>query len=232
MQARVHACTTRSITHERNEDRAVVDRAVLACTAEVEHTDVEGPTIVAVLDGLGGHPAGDVASEFAGRLLAEAEVPTDPAGTTALLQRADVALQDAMRDVPERFGMGTTAAVLALDGDGHAMVASVGDSSVWQLTAGDGLSQLTATDRAEGSLIRQCLGAQGEFLVEPHTARIRLAPGDRLLLATDGLTDVVAPAGIEAALRDDVEHAAQRLLDQVEEAGRPDDVTIVVVHTA
>lgn len=231
MQARVHACTVRSRAHERNEDRAVVGDAVLASTTEVERTDVTGPALVAVLDGLGGHPAGDVASEYAGRLLAEAAFPADESGTGQLLQQADVALQDAMRDVPERFGMGTTVAVLALEADGHAMVASVGDSSVWHLAGDERLARLTVSDRDEGSRIRQCLGAGGEHLVEPHTDRVRVAAGERFLLATDGLTDVVPPEHIEAALRDDVEHAAEKLFSQVDEAGRPDDVTIVVVET-
>jgi PPM family protein phosphatase len=231
MQARVHACTTRSRTHERNEDRAVVGDLVLASTVDVEHSEVEGPAIIAVLDGLGGHPAGDVASEFAGRLLAEAEFPADEDGTTELVQRADVALQDAMRDVPERFGMGTTVALLALEADGHAMVANVGDSSVWRLADGERLARLTVSDRDEGSRIRQCLGARGEYLVDPHTDRVRVAPGERFLLATDGLTDVVPPELIEAALRDDIEHAAENLFAQVDESGRPDDVTIVVIET-
>lgn len=230
MQARVHACTTRSRTHERNEDRAVVGHAVLASTVDVERAHVEGPTLIAVLDGLGGHPAGDVASEFAGRLLADAAFPDDEAGTSALLREADVALQDAMRDVPERFGMGTTAALLALDADGHAMVASVGDSSVWRLTEGERLAQLTVSDRDGGSRITQCLGAGGEYLLEPHTDRFPVSAGERFLLATDGLTDVVPPDHLEAALRDDVEHAAEKLFSQADEAGRPDDVTIVVVE--
>ncbi len=231
MQAHVHACTTRSATHDRNQDRAVVGDAVLASTADVEHREVGGPAIIAVLDGLGGHPAGDVASEVAGQMLASADVPGGEDGTSQLLQRADIMLQDAMRDRPERFGMGTTVAMLALGANGHGTVANVGDSTVFRLADGGHLDQLTVTDRAAGSTIRQCLGATGDYVVEPHAFRIELSPGELYLLATDGLTDVVPLPDIEAALRRDPAHAVEVLHAAVDEAGRPDDVTIVVVET-
>ena len=58
---------------------------------------------------------------------------------------------------------------------------------------------------------------------------VQLAVGDRLLLATDGLTDVVAPDTITRLLRDEHPDPIGRLLEAVEQAGTPDDVTIVIV---
>lgn len=226
MQAIVHACTRPSGTHTENEDRALVGDTVLAATTD--HGDRLGaPAVLAVMDGLGGHVAGHVASDLTARLVANAEIPRDEQSAAELVQRADVALHDAMRDQPDRFGMGTTIALLALN-DGDAIVANVGDSSIWKLTD-DEFTQLTVSDRAMGSTIWQCLGASTQG-VEPHVGRTSLADGDRLLLASDGLTDIVPPETIEAALRKDVDHAIERLGELVDEAGVPDDLTVIVAE--
>jgi PPM family protein phosphatase len=223
----VRAGTRRSETHDRNQDRVVLGSTVLGDDPQVRTGRLDGPALIAVLDGLGGHRAGDVASQLAGQQFAEAEVPTDEAAVTALLDRADQALHDAATRDTRYVGMGTTAAVLAFGANGSAaLVANVGDSTVWRLSA-DGLHELSVSDRAFGSTIYQCLGA-GSHGVQPHVQRIEVRQGDRLLLASDGLTDVVSEDTIAAMLRDDTD-VVERLIETVEAAGPPDDVTVVVV---
>lgn len=226
MQTDVWVHTHRSLAHRVNEDRAVVDGSVLAATSSAEHQRVTAPAVLAVLDGVGGHAAGDVASDLAAKLLASADVPQDEEDAAALLKLADRTLHDAMRTDPSLSGMGSTAAMLALNGD-DAIVASVGDSSVWHLT-GDRLSSLAASDRIGTSGIVQCLGAGSG--VSPHVNRVRLQVSDRLLLATDGLTDVVPAEVAGPLLASDVRTAADRLLTLVEQARLPDDVAIVVAE--
>lgn len=147
---------------------------------------------------------------------------------TAVLARADRLLQDAARVEPERAGMATTAAVLVLADDrGRVLVGNVGDSSVSRLGP-DGLRAVSVSDRGTGHAIRQSLGGRGHPGPTPHVDALEMGVGDRLLLATDGLTDVIGAEAIEATLRDERREPAARLLRMVEAAGAPDDVALVV----
>jgi PPM family protein phosphatase len=226
VQLDVWVATRRSLTHTTNEDRAVVGEEVFADTPTVEHRSVSSPTLLSALDGLGGHAAGDVASELAAKLLAASDVPRDEGDAADLLRLADRTLHDAMRSDPERDGMGATVAMLAIDGD-RAVAANVGDASAWRLRDGQ-FEALSITDRMGRSGVLQCLGAHDG--VSPHVRQVELATGDRLLLASDGLTDVVPPEVCEARLGERVEDAAQELLTLVERARLPDDVVIVVAE--
>jgi serine/threonine protein phosphatase PrpC len=218
--------TRRSRRHERNEDRAVVGPDVVAEVEQVERRRLTTPALLAALDGLGGHSAGDVASELAAKVLAAAEVPTDEAAAAALLELADRTLHDAMQADPSRDGMGATVAMIAIDGD-SAVAANAGDASCWRSRDGR-LEVLSVTDRLGGSGVLQCLGAHDG--VTPHVREVALEVGDRLLLASDGLTDVVPHEVLEATLAGDVSGAAAELLHLVEAAQLPDDVTIVVAE--
>jgi PPM family protein phosphatase len=226
VQLDVWVATRRSLAHTTNEDRAVVGEEVFADTPIVEHRELTAPTLLSALDGLGGHAAGDVASELAAKLLAASEVPRDEDGAAELLRLADRTLHDAMRSDPQRDGMGATVAMVAIDGDG-AVAANVGDASAWRLRDGT-LETLSVTDRMGRSGVLQCLGAHDG--VTPHVRQVDLVPGDRLLLASDGLTDVVPAEVLQVHLDERVEEAAQELLTIVEQARLPDDVVIVVAE--
>jgi PPM family protein phosphatase len=224
VQLEVWIATRRSLAHTANEDRAVVGEEVIAEAPEVERRSLRAPTLLAAVDGLGGHQAGDVASELAARLLAGADVPTDGDAAAQLLELADRTLHDAMRADPRCDGMGATVAMLAVTDDG-AVAANAGDASTWRLRDG-ALEELSVTDRMGGSGVLQCLGANHG--ITPHVRDVTLVAGDRLLLASDGLTDVVPEDVMARDLDEDVEGAAQRLLTLVEKARLPDDVTIVI----
>ncbi len=227
VQVAVQACTRRSRRHERNEDRATVGVDVLSATAGVEHWSLRAPALITALDGVGGAPHGELASDLAARALSSAEPPHDEASATALLERADRILLDAGEVDLTRKGMATTVAALVVPADGEpAVVVNVGDTLVAHLGPA-GLEELTTSDRLNGGIF-QSLGGRDDPGMRPHARSLHLAVGDRLLLATDGLTDVVPVGTLEQILRDEPE-AASRLLELVEEADTPDDVTIVVV---
>jgi PPM family protein phosphatase len=226
VQLEVWIATRRSLAHTENEDRAVIGAEVISDASVVEHRSLSSPALLAALDGLGGHTAGDVASELAGRLLASAEVPRDEAAAADLLELADRTLHDAMRAEPSRTGMGATVAMVAVNGE-EAVAANAGDASAWRLREGK-LEALSVTDRMGGSGVLQCLGAHDG--ITPHVRQVSIEPGDRLLLASDGLTDVVPHEVLERCLGEEIDDAAQRLLTLVERARLPDDVTIVVAE--
>lgn len=226
MELEVWIATRASLTHTENEDRAVAGAEVFDEISGVEHRRLPLPSLLAAVDGLGGHAGGNVASQVAAKLLAAADIPTDEASATSLLVLADRTLQDAMQSDPGLQGMGATVAMTSVL-DGTLIAANVGDSTAWRYRDGR-LEALTVSDRLGGSQIAQCLGANTELA--PHVKTADLRPGERLLLASDGLTDVVPETLLEQLLAGPAEDVVPHLLDRVEQARVPDDVTIVLAE--
>lgn len=203
--------------------------------------------VFAVADGLGGHPAGDLASATAvSRLRAvlvagktavgagdtEAAAPPDE-GVPEPGHRLVSALQAAHEAVLDRagsdralWGMGTTVVLAEIAGD-EACVAHVGDSRCYLLHDGR-LRQLTR-DHGFGGYLTQALGLEGG--IEPDVATVRCGPGDVLLLCTDGLTNMVSDADIARLLAraSDAQEACDALTAAALDAGGVDNVTTVVV---
>lgn len=188
-----------------------------------------------VADGMGGHPAGDVASRIAVEVL-DAELATppgpDPKPLAAGLEAAHRAILSAAHEDRSRAGMGTTAVAATITSDPLRLaLAHVGDSRAY--LASDSLRRLT-TDHTQGGLfgrtLTQALGVPDA--IEPESVRVDLTAGDRVLLCTDGLTDLVDDDDLATLLADasSVEEACDRLVDAALEAGGHDNVTVVVVE--
>ncbi len=169
-----------------------------------------------------------------------------------VLEAVDATCQLASRRVYEAGerrelrGMTTTVAAI-LVGGGWAFVAHVGDSRVWLLRSGS-LSQLTEDHSMVNELVRNAQLTPEEAAmsryrsvitravglhptVQPDTLAIELWPGDRLILNSDGLSDVVSPEDIaRLGSIDDVDEATHRLLTEALDAEAPDNVTVVLVE--
>lgn len=190
--------------------------------------------VVAVADGLGGHPAGDLASRTATASLQQtvSETPPPDGEATAAwlvdsLLTAHRAVRAAAADDDELTGMATTA-VLGVVGDRELWLAHVGDSRAYLLPAADELRAITR-DHGLGGYITQALGL--DRTVEPDVAHVELGPGDRLLLCTDGLTNMVADKDIGRLLGEDgVDRASDALVEAALDAGGVDNITVVVVE--
>lgn len=218
-----------------------------------------------VADGLGGHPAGDIASRMAVQEVADRMRDLDPDPTQPDLndveavpraamdlvrfavQQANSAIHSAGHRFPVVSGMGTTfAAVLIMRA--FAIVAHVGDSRVYRLREGE-LRALTEDDSmaaeymrtlgaaADPEIVRQhegtltrCLGAFPEVQVTMRAER--RMPGDVYLLCTDGLWTTVPHEQMARILFEspDPVLAVQRLVDDANAAGGPDNITAVVVR--
>lgn len=226
MELEVWIATRASLTHTENEDRAVAGDEVFDDISGIEHRRLRVPSVLAAVDGLGGHVGGNVASQVAAKLFAAADAPTDEAEATSLLQLADRTLHDAMLTDPDLRGMGATVALTSVL-DGTLIAANAGDSTAWRYRDGR-LEELTVSDRIAGSRIGQCLGATGDLA--PHVQTADLRPGELLLLASDGLTDVVPETVLEQLLAGPPADAIAELLERVVQARVPDDVTIVLAE--
>lgn len=192
-----------------------------------------------VADGLGGHVAGDVASRIAvasiDRALDAAALGTSddlPGRLVEVLVGAHEDVVSHARDNPDQHGMGTTAVVAHVSDDGRSVaLAHAGDSRAYVLRGDADLQRLTADHVSPGLLGRaltQALGTQGS--VSPDGAAFDLGAGDRLLLCTDGLTDMLDDRRISRLLATgSVREACDGLIRAALDRGGVDNVTVIVV---
>jgi len=187
--------------------------------------------VYAVADGMGGHPAGDVASAVAIARLKDVLADydgSDPAATVGnALEEAHAAVLAASADDPARYGMGSTVVAALVTSDG-AWVGHVGDSRCYVLASGEELRPVTE-DHGAGGYLTQALGL--ERGIKPDVAQVPLAAGDRLLLCTDGLTNMVDDARIAGILGDvdGAQAACDALTAAALDAGGVDNVTLLVI---
>lgn len=205
------------------------------------------PPLYAVADGMGGHAAGEVASEIAIQTLV-ANAPETPDGDD--LARAVVAANHAViRAAAEgigRKGMGTTMTAAMLVGK-RLVVAQVGDSRAYLLHEGAlqritrdhslmadlvESGQITAEEarvHPQRSVITRALGSDPSTL--PDIYEMNVAPGDRLLLCSDGLSGMVDDSLLESTLErvKDPQRCAAALVNEAISAGGHDNVTAIVV---
>jgi serine/threonine protein phosphatase PrpC len=136
-----------------------------------------------------------------------------------------------MQVCPAYLAMGTTVAGLHI-GDGSAVAFNVGDSRVYRLTAGR-LAQISVDDRSPGGELTGSLGGALRFAdVDPHVVKLPLEAGDVWLLCSDGLSDLVEPEEIAAALDGGTGAAAAQLLELALTAGGHDNVSVIVARVA
>lgn len=178
-------------------------------------------------DGMGGHPHGEIASELAVSLLA-VMLPalTKVADLRPMIAAIHDRLQSVMESHEELDGMGTTiVGVVWLDR--RLIGFNVGDSRLYRFTA-DALEQLSIDDSIDHALT-QCIGGSYRDVPVPHVCEWIASPGDRLLLCSDELTDMVDHEQIHRIITSDSDDPAQALVDAALTAGGHDNVSAVVV---
>ena len=211
-----------------------------------------GPYVALVADGVGGAAAGEVASAtvaYVVSAIARLRRDQDPATVIAdAIEAARESLQVGIDADLQRAGMATTLTVLATDGRTVAL-GHLGDSRGYLFRHG-GLQQVT-TDHTyvqqmvEGGqltpdaarhhpwrnvVLRSLHGGPLEVGQEPDIVILDLVPGDRMLLCSDGLTDLVDDRRISDLLHvPDPETAATRLVGEALGAGGSDNVTCLVL---
>ncbi|MCA9539076.1 MAG: serine/threonine-protein phosphatase [Myxococcales bacterium] len=206
--------------------------------------------LVVLADGMGGHPGGQLASELAVRTLTDVLGPRTPPANPerraqfigAALVRANMALRRRAPRDPQR-PMATTALVFWCAAH-HAAFGHVGDSRLYRLR--DGLcAPLTLDHNAFGETLRAGLeppaGPPSHLLsralglretVRPDVGWCTLRPGDRYLLCTDGLSDVLSEDDLAAILADATSpaEAVQELVETALLEGGADNITAVVLE--
>ena len=206
-----------------------------------------GPRLLAIADGMGGHAAGEVASKIViGTLepLDEDRPIADLIGAMRdAVADANAALADSVDHDADLEGMGTTLTAIRFAGARIALV-HVGDSRAYLMRGGQ-LSQITHDDTYVQSLVdsgkltpeeashhprksvilRALTGAE----VEPDISIREARRGDRYLLCSDGLSDVVTASTLLDTLSEGTpQGCADRLIELALRGGGPDNVTCIV----
>ncbi|MFP5252493.1 MAG: PP2C family protein-serine/threonine phosphatase [Actinomycetes bacterium] len=205
------------------------------------------PHLLVVADGVGGAARGDIASSTAVQILRRLDEPP-PADTAEALagaiHRAHDRLAELVDEDPELDGTSTTITAALFDG-ARITVGHVGDSRGYLLRDGT-LSQLTKDHTFVQSLIDEGRITEEESRTHPHRNLILravdgvhdadpdlfavdLAPGDRILLCSDGCSGVLDPDRIADILgTGSVDYAVVELVRAALEAGSSDNVTVIV----
>jgi serine/threonine protein phosphatase PrpC len=221
-----------------------------------------GPVVglFAVADGMGGHEGGEIASKMALQVLAAQAMrhvllPT-MAGelvldedVAALLRKATIAANDAVFLARQKRDndMGTTLTT-ALVREERLFLAHVGDCRAYRWNA-EGLQQLTTDHSVVASMIAEGRAAPEEIYSHPHrsviyrcvgdkptvevdTDMLPLAPGDRVILCSDGLWEMVRSEGIEDVMlqEPDPQAACDLLVKHANLAGGEDNISVIVVQ--
>jgi serine/threonine protein phosphatase PrpC len=216
-----------------------------------EDSAYAGPRLLAIADGMGGHAAGEVASAVAISAIA----PLDRQGLTdsremldalaAAVASARSTLHDMSMADPATEGMGTTLTALLWAG-AEVAICHIGDSrayllrdeNLYQITrdhtliqslVDEGkLSPAAAANHPQRSLIMRAL--QGSTDADPDLTMHEAILGDRYLLCSDGLTDVVSDEAVHETLVTvaDADEVVSQLIAQAIHNGGPDNITCIV----
>jgi serine/threonine protein phosphatase PrpC len=206
-----------------------------------------GPRLLALADGMGGHVGGEIASNVVISTLAHLDEDRPVNDLISTLRDATAAANNNLRAMVEQDsnldGMGTTLTALLFAGSRVGLV-HVGDSRAY-LVRGGQLTQITHDDTFVQALIDEgrlteeeasshpqrslILHALNGAEVEPDLSIREARVGDRYLVCSDGLSDVVSPDTLLEALQlPDPHESADRLVELALRAGGPDNVTCIV----
>lgn len=225
-----------------NEDAVAFDAAVGLCV---------------LADGLGGHNAGEVASQMATATVCEhlaewLRAPGRPTGSAVLGQAMQACVLQVHRDIqrqakvnPRQAGMSSTLVVGVFEGE-QLVLGHIGDSRCYRWREGV-LTQITkdhsrvqeqvdaglltpeqAATAAHRNLITRALGAGSQVELELHEHLVR--PHDIYLMCSDGLSDMVSETEMKRILStaQPLEQRAQALVDAANARGGRDNVTVLL----
>ena len=231
---------TLALRYAARSDRGLV-------RANNEDSVYAGARLLALADGMGGHAAGEVASQLVIAHLAHLD-DDEPGGD--LLSKLEKAVHEGnsaiamqVEENPDLEGMGTTLTAILFAGDRLGLV-HIGDSRGYLLRDGE-LAQITKDDTFVQTLVDEgritaeeahshpqrslIMRALTGHEVEPTLIMREARVGDRYLLCSDGLSDPVSHETILEALKiADVAESADRLIELALRGGGPDNVTVVV----
>ncbi len=208
------------------------------------------PNLFIVADGMGGHAAGDYASSFTTRYVVEEIRSSDKENPIKIIrgaiERANDALMEESKKKPELIGMGTTI-VAATIVDDYLYVANVGDSRLYlvnedivqitrdhslveEMVLAGRLDKFEARSHPDKNIITRAVGAGPDLKIDFFDMVLR--PGDRILMCTDGLSNMLEDNEIRVIMNreDDVAGQVCSLIKAANENGGKDNIGVIIIE--
>lgn len=207
------------------------------------------PNLYIVADGMGGHAAGDFASRYAISVVIDFIRKSTVKSPISLLKRALVYASNELYKESEKdkdkMGMGTTMVVAVLMGN-ILYVANIGDSRLYVIN--DSIKQITmdhslveelirsgqlernkGRNHPEKNIITRAMGSRDEAM--PDFFEVPLEEGDRVLLCSDGLSNMVEDDEIKDIVQDNpvLDEAVSTLISRANYYGGNDNISVVIV---
>jgi serine/threonine protein phosphatase PrpC len=240
----ITAFTHQGRVRDSNEDTIAVGSWVRNRSMSVPYQlrlALETPLICVVADGMGGHAAGEIASEHvAVRLSQEASQISDLEHLGSILQKINGELYELMKVEPSRVGMGTTVVGMILF-QNSLIWFNVGDSRLYlhrngflrQISIDDVPNAVRSDDpdsKRRVSAITQSLGGTKALQrPAPHAGMDNFAVPSRWLLCSDGLTDMVDLDTMEASMAMTDLEAVSKLVASAIGAGGGDNISAIIL---
>ena len=205
------------------------------------------PNLFIVADGMGGHKAGDIASRFTVEtiktLIEQSQEKDAISVINDSVKMVNSLLLQKASESEDYYGMGTIATIY----DNVLRVANVGDSRLYVIDDNDitqitrdhslveemvlagQLSKSEARTHARKNVITRAIGVEEQ--VEPEMFSIDLKENSKVLMCSDGLTNMLEDAEILSIVRNnaDIEDAARMLIDRANENGGKDNISVIIV---
>ena len=207
------------------------------------------PNLFVVADGMGGHNAGDFASRYGVSVIVESVRKDRNFNPVKILRNA---IEAANREIltqasldPSMAGMGTTTVACTIVG-GYAYIANVGDSRLY--VAGNELTQITqdhsliaemvrlgeltaeeGKHHPDKNIITRAVGTTEEVRIDFFD--LKLEPGDRVLMCSDGLTNMVEDDRIFSILKSKrKDNKVRKLINEANANGGKDNIAVIVIE--
>ena len=216
-----------------------------------EHAIGSFPNLFIVADGMGGHNAGDTASRMCVEVVVSQIEKSTKVTPIGILEQAVAAANETVYDASLEdvalYGMGTTLVGTVVFGD-TAYVINVGDSRLYAFR--DTLKQVTVDHSLVEEMVQS--GKLQKEAIRTHTNKniitralgtnrtvkadcfeIEVREGDVLLLCSDGLTNMLEDDRIESIIKqykNDMKRAGEILIEEANEAGGKDNISVVLVR--
>ena len=210
------------------------------------------PNLLVVADGMGGHKAGEVASELAVKAVLQSLKENKNTDKITLIEEAIAAANGRVLDMAvsdEKYkGMGTTLVVATLD-ENMLYVANVGDSRLY-LIDDEGIRQITrdhslvqemvsigeldkesARTHSRKNVITRAVGVEKNLMADFFEVEVK--EGTKVLLCSDGLTNMVEDKDINSIVseaEESLEDVVHKLIDSANENGGLDNIAVVLAE--
>ena len=242
---RVAALTHVGRRRYHNEDCIAVDAQIVSEEMTVPSLitrRLDTPCVCLVADGMGGHPAGDVASRLAIETLSREPLHANmqDAAIIAAVRRANHALFAEMERRPEVTGMGTTIAGWTACESG-IIAFNVGDSRIYRVRE-QSLEQISTDDSEDIVMsfmalefptraLNQCLGGYpGVEEITPHIVREPVQANCTYLICSDGLHDMLNDTQIAACMSADLDDSVRTLFECAMAEGGIDNISVILAR--